>query len=112
MSGSRGDEAPSSQNDLSSLGAENGTLLWTPQSLKPCPLEILARSAKDDLSSVLKPRMVVCTCQAESQCLYNQNDRVGNSSLEVSVGEGGRSVSVLREGKWELKGCCHSAPLS
>nr|ADF57181.1 mucin 4 transcript variant 4 [Sus scrofa] len=64
--------------------SENGTLLWTPQSLKPCPLEILARSAKDDLSSVLKPRMVVCTCQAESQCLYNQNDRVGNSSLEMA----------------------------
>ncbi|XP_057593810.1 mucin-4 [Hippopotamus amphibius kiboko] len=63
---------------------ENGTLLWTPKLLEPCTLEILARSAKDNLSSVLQPRTVVCACRAESQCLYNQTRRVGSSSLEVA----------------------------
>ncbi|XP_045396014.1 mucin-4-like isoform X1 [Lemur catta] len=65
---------------------ENGTLLWTPKSLTPCTLEILARSAKVGLSSVLQPKTVVCACSAESQCSYNKTSRVGNSSLEVSVG--------------------------
>ncbi|XP_054941439.1 LOW QUALITY PROTEIN: mucin-4 [Physeter macrocephalus] len=63
---------------------ENGTLLWTPKLLGPYTLEILARSAKDNLSSVLKPRTVVCACKAESQCLYNQTSWVGDSSLEVA----------------------------
>nr|XP_031310199.1 mucin-4 isoform X6 [Camelus dromedarius] len=63
---------------------ENGTLLWTPKLLEPFTLEILARSAKDGLSSVLKPRTVVCACKAKSQCLYNQTNWVGNSSLEVA----------------------------
>ncbi|XP_036705568.1 LOW QUALITY PROTEIN: mucin-4 [Balaenoptera musculus] len=63
---------------------ENGALLWTPKLLEPFTLEILARSAKDNLSSVLKPRTVVCACKAESQCLYNQTSRVGDSSLEVA----------------------------
>nr|XP_030715125.1 LOW QUALITY PROTEIN: mucin-4 [Globicephala melas] len=63
---------------------ENGTLLWTPKLLGPLTLEILARSAKDNLSSVLKPRTVVCACEAESQCLYNQTSWVGDSSLEVA----------------------------
>ncbi|KAB0395230.1 hypothetical protein E2I00_003884 [Balaenoptera physalus] len=72
-------------NSLVFPGAENGALLWTPKLLEPFTLEILARSAKDNLSSVLKPRTVVCACKAESQCLYNQTSRVGDSSLEVSV---------------------------
>ncbi|KAI4033179.1 mucin 4, cell surface associated [Homo sapiens] len=63
---------------------ENGTLLWTPKSLEPFTLEILARSAKIGLASALQPRTVVCHCNAESQCLYNQTSRVGNSSLEVA----------------------------
>ncbi|XP_025233183.1 mucin-4 [Theropithecus gelada] len=63
---------------------ENGTLLWTPKSLEPFTLEILARSAKIGLASALQPRTVVCHCKAESQCLYNQTSRVGNSSLEVA----------------------------
>ncbi|KAL0593577.1 Mucin-4 [Plecturocebus cupreus] len=63
---------------------ENGTLLWTPKSLKPFSLEILARSAKTGLSSALQPRTVVCHCSAKSQCLYNQTSRVGSSSLEVA----------------------------
>ncbi|EAW50422.1 hCG1994601, isoform CRA_b [Homo sapiens] len=62
---------------------ENGTLLWTPKSLEPFTLEILARSAKIGLASALQPRTVVCHCNAESQCLYNQTSRVGNSSLEL-----------------------------
>ncbi|XP_037693419.1 mucin-4 isoform X2 [Choloepus didactylus] len=64
---------------------ENGTLLWTPKSLEPFTLEILARNAKDGLSSVLQPKTVVCNCTAESQCLFNQTSRVGNSSLEVAA---------------------------
>ncbi|XP_078210971.1 mucin-4 [Callithrix jacchus] len=63
---------------------ENGTLLWTPKSLKPFSLEILARSAKTGLSSALQPRTMVCYCSAKSQCLYNQTSRVGSSSLEVA----------------------------
>ncbi|XP_066889608.1 mucin-4 [Kogia breviceps] len=63
---------------------ENGTLLWIPKLLGPFTLEILARSAKDNLSSVLKPKTVVCACKAESQCLYNQTSRVGDSYLEVA----------------------------
>ncbi|XP_063478134.1 mucin-4 isoform X49 [Symphalangus syndactylus] len=63
---------------------ENGTLLWTPKSLEPFTLEILARRAKIGLASALQPRTVVCHCSAESQCLYNQTSRVGNSSLEVA----------------------------
>uniref|UniRef100_A0A0D9R813 Mucin 4, cell surface associated n=1 Tax=Chlorocebus sabaeus TaxID=60711 RepID=A0A0D9R813_CHLSB len=63
---------------------ENGTLLWTPKSLEPFTLEILARSAKIGLASALQPRTVVCHCNAESQCLYNQTSRVGNSSLEMA----------------------------
>ncbi|XP_008061890.1 mucin-4 [Carlito syrichta] len=64
--------------------AENGTLLWTPKSLEPFTLEILARSAKDGLSSILQPKTVVCNCRAKSQCLYNQTSWAGNSSLEVA----------------------------
>ncbi|KAL4824386.1 hypothetical protein H8958_019662 [Nasalis larvatus] len=63
---------------------ENGTLLWTPKSLEPFTLEILARSAKIGLASALQPRTVVCHCSAESQCLYNQTSRAGKSSLEVA----------------------------
>ncbi|XP_074262226.1 mucin-4 isoform X2 [Saimiri boliviensis] len=63
---------------------KNGTLLWTPKSLKPFSLEILARSAKTNLSSALQPRTTVCHCTAKSQCLYNQTSRVGGSSLEVA----------------------------
>ncbi|XP_032120059.1 mucin-4-like isoform X2 [Sapajus apella] len=63
---------------------ENGTLLWTPKSLEPFSLEILARSAKTGLSSALQPRTTVCHCSAKSQCLYNQTSRVGSSSLEVA----------------------------
>lgn len=105
---------PPALNSLVFPGAENGTLLWTPKLLEPLTLEILARSAKDNLSSVLKPRTVVCACEAESQCLYNQTSWVGDSSLEVSGEEGwrwGGRGSKLRERKWELKGCRPSAPL-
>ncbi|XP_045439845.1 mucin-4 isoform X2 [Pipistrellus kuhlii] len=63
---------------------ENGTLLWTPNSLEPFTLEILARNVKDNLASVLQPQTVVCSCKGEEQCLYNQTRRVGNSSLEVA----------------------------
>lgn len=63
---------------------ENGTLLWTPKSLEPFTLEILVRNIKDNLSSVLQPKTVVCTCLREKQCLYNQTSWVGNSSLEVA----------------------------
>ncbi|CAI9175609.1 unnamed protein product [Rangifer tarandus platyrhynchus] len=63
---------------------ENGTLLWTPKLLEPFTLEILASSAQGNLSSVLKPRTVVCECKAESQCLYNQTSWVSNSSLETA----------------------------
>ncbi|XP_045707167.1 mucin-4 isoform X3 [Phyllostomus hastatus] len=63
---------------------ENGTLLWTPSLLKPFTLEILARSARDNLSSVLQPKTVVCACKEKKQCLYNQTRWVGNSSLEVA----------------------------
>ncbi|XP_045668551.1 LOW QUALITY PROTEIN: mucin-4 [Ursus americanus] len=63
---------------------ENGTLLWTPKSLEPFTLEILARNVEDNLSSVLQPKTVVCACKEESQCLYNQTSRVGNSSLEAA----------------------------
>lgn len=72
-------------NYLVFLGTENGTLLWTPKLLEPFTLEILASSDQGSLSSVLKPRTVVCECKAESQCLYNQTSWVNNSSLEVSV---------------------------
>ncbi|KAM8905830.1 mucin-4 [Lycaon pictus] len=63
---------------------KNGTLLWTPKSLEPFTLEILARNVKVNLSSVLQPRTVVCACKDRSQCLYNQTGWVGNSSLEVA----------------------------
>lgn len=76
-------EAPS-PNGLVFPGAENGTLLWTPKSLEPFTLEILARNVKVNLSSVLQPRTVVCACKDRSQCLYNQTGWMGNSSLEVS----------------------------
>lgn len=72
-------------NDLIFLGAENGTLLWTPNSLEPFTLEILARNVKDNLSSLLQPKTVVCACKGEEQCLYNKTSWVGNSSLEVSA---------------------------
>nr|XP_058151631.1 mucin-4 isoform X3 [Dasypus novemcinctus] len=64
---------------------ENGTLLWTPKSLEPFTLEILARNTKNGLASVLRPKAVVCNCSAESQCLFNQTSWVGNSSLEVAA---------------------------
>ncbi|KAM5276172.1 mucin-4 isoform 3-T3 [Hipposideros larvatus] len=63
---------------------ENGTLLWTPKSLEPLTLEILARNVKDNLSSVLQLKTVVCACKGEKECLYNDTSRVGNSSLEVA----------------------------
>ncbi|KAM5332822.1 mucin-4 isoform 4-T4 [Glossophaga mutica] len=63
---------------------ENGTLLWTPSLLKPFTLEILARNVKDNLSSVLQPKTMVCACKEKKQCLYNQTSWVGNSSLEVA----------------------------
>lgn len=63
---------------------ENGTLLWTPMTLKPLTLEILARNVKDHLTSVFQPKIVVCACKREKVCLYNLTSRVGNSSLEVA----------------------------
>lgn len=81
-------------NNLVFPGAENGTFLWTPKSLEPFTLEILARNVKDNLSSVLQPKTVVCACREDSQCLYNQTSRMGISSLEVSVGR------RVREKQW------------
>ncbi|KAM6223943.1 mucin-4 [Rhynchocyon petersi] len=63
---------------------ENGTLLWTPRTLKPFSLEILARNTKNGLSAELQPNTVVCFCRAQSQCLYNQTTRAGTSSLQVA----------------------------
>ncbi|XP_015418101.1 PREDICTED: mucin-4 [Myotis davidii] len=63
---------------------ENGTLLWTPNSLEPFTLEILARDVKDNLSSLLQPKTVVCACKGKEQCLYSKTSWVGNSSLEVA----------------------------
>ncbi|KAM7133176.1 mucin-4 [Molossus nigricans] len=63
---------------------ENGTLLWTPNSMQPFTLEILARNVKNNLSSVARPKTVVCACKKEKQCLYNETSRVGNASLEVA----------------------------
>ncbi|XP_066096984.1 mucin-4 isoform X10 [Saccopteryx bilineata] len=64
--------------------SENGTLLWTPNSLEPFTLEILARNVKNNLASVLQPKTVVCACKGKDQCSYNQTSRVGNSSLQVA----------------------------
>ncbi|XP_060028196.1 mucin-4 isoform X2 [Erinaceus europaeus] len=64
--------------------AQDGTLLWRPEQLEPCTLEILARSNRSSLASVLRLKTVVCVCREEAQCLYNQTRRVGNSSLEVA----------------------------
>lgn len=86
-------------NDLIFLGAENGTLLWTPNSLEPFTLEILARNVKDNLSSLLQPKTVVCACKGEEQCLYNQTRWVGNSSLEVSAGRRVRRSFPFWRGK-------------
>uniref|UniRef100_H0X1A8 Mucin 4, cell surface associated n=1 Tax=Otolemur garnettii TaxID=30611 RepID=H0X1A8_OTOGA len=61
---------------------ENGTLLWTPKSLAPFTLEILARNKVG--VSVFQPKTVVCSCSTKSQCLYNKTSRVGNSSLEMA----------------------------
>lgn len=96
-------EAPS-PNGLVFPGAENGTLLWTPKSLEPFTLEILARNVEVNLSSVLQPRTVVCACRDRSQCLYNQTGWVGNSSLEVSVRRrvGEKAVGTDAMSRWEL----------
>ncbi|XP_064151120.1 mucin-4 [Loxodonta africana] len=64
---------------------ENGTLLWTPKSPEPFTLKILARNAKNGLSSELQPSTVACFCSTQRQCLYNQTSRAGNSSLEVAA---------------------------
>ncbi|KAM9582703.1 mucin-4 [Trichechus inunguis] len=64
---------------------ENGTLLWAPKLPEPFTLEILARNAKNGLSSELQPSTVACFCSAERQCLYNQTSREGNSSLKVAA---------------------------
>ncbi|XP_023584443.1 LOW QUALITY PROTEIN: mucin-4 [Trichechus manatus latirostris] len=64
---------------------ENGTLLWAPKLPEPFTLEILARNAKNGLSSELQPSTVACFCSAERQCLYNQTSRAGNSSLKVAA---------------------------
>lgn len=64
---------------------ENGSLQWTPPaSPEACTLEILARDARTNLSSVLQPQTTICFCDTESQCLYNETSREGNSSLEVA----------------------------
>ncbi|XP_052595858.1 mucin-4-like [Peromyscus californicus insignis] len=64
---------------------ENGSLQWTPPaSPEACTLEILARDARTHLSSVLQPQTTICFCNMESQCLYNETSREGNSSLEVA----------------------------
>ncbi|XP_006884357.1 PREDICTED: mucin-4-like [Elephantulus edwardii] len=63
---------------------ENGTLRWTPTSLEPFSLEILARNTKNDLSAALHLDPVACFCSAKSQCVYNQTTRVSNSSLQVA----------------------------
>ncbi|MEJ1283247.1 mucin 4 [Cricetulus griseus] len=62
---------------------ENGSLQWTP-TLEECTLEILATDARTNLSSILQPKTVACFCSMESQCLYNETSREGNSSLEVT----------------------------
>ncbi|XP_048201790.1 mucin-4 [Perognathus longimembris pacificus] len=61
---------------------ENGNFLWKPTSLRPCSVEILARDKRTGLSSVLQPKAVVCFCNAERQCLFNQTKWVNSSSLE------------------------------
>uniref|UniRef100_A0A8C8UDM4 Mucin-4 n=1 Tax=Peromyscus maniculatus bairdii TaxID=230844 RepID=A0A8C8UDM4_PERMB len=67
------------------LWTENGSLQWTPPaSPEACTLEILARDARTNLSSVLQPQTTICFCNTESQCLYNETSREGNSSLEVA----------------------------
>ncbi|KAM4889415.1 mucin-4 [Thomomys bottae] len=63
---------------------ENGTFLWTPTSLRPCTVEILARDSRTGLTSALQLQAVVCFCNAESQCFFNQTRWVDNSFLEVA----------------------------
>nr|XP_048310334.1 mucin-4 [Myodes glareolus] len=64
--------------------SDNGSLLWTPALPEACTLEILARDARTHLSSIFQPKTVACFCNMESQCLYNETSREGNSSLEVT----------------------------
>lgn len=82
------------------LWTDNGSLLWTPVLPEACTLEILARDAGTHLSSIFQPKTVACFCNMESQCLYNETSREGNSSLEVSIGWG--------EGE-QMEGCCEHA---
>lgn len=62
----------------------NRMLQWTPTSPEACTLEILARDARTGLSSSFQPELVACFCSNESQCLYSETSREGNSSLEVT----------------------------
>ncbi|XP_017654964.1 mucin-4 [Nannospalax galili] len=63
---------------------ENGSLLWTPTVPEPCTLEIVASHAMDGLFSIVQPKTVACFCRHQSQCLYNETRRAGNSSLELT----------------------------
>lgn len=78
-----------------------GTLLWIPKLLELFTLEILARNAKVNFSSVLQFKTVVCFCSAKSQCLYNQTKWVGNSFMEECwEWVGGRGKKVRIEATW------------
>ncbi|XP_041070867.1 uncharacterized protein LOC121292663 isoform X2 [Carcharodon carcharias] len=59
---------------------ENGTLIWHPKSISGVSLEIEAIGS-NNLSSVLRPQLVICNCGKNGVCITSETTRFNGSSV-------------------------------
>ncbi|XP_043558358.1 mucin-4-like isoform X1 [Chiloscyllium plagiosum] len=59
---------------------ENGTLMWHPKTTTGISLEVEAVGS-NNLSSVLRPRLVLCNCSANGECINNEITQINGSSV-------------------------------
>ncbi|XP_059507113.1 uncharacterized protein LOC125457750 isoform X2 [Stegostoma tigrinum] len=59
---------------------ENGTLIWHPKTTSGISFEIEAVGS-NNLSSVLRPQLVLCSCSANGECMNNEITQINGSSV-------------------------------
>ncbi|XP_078524125.1 uncharacterized protein LOC144792796 [Lissotriton helveticus] len=63
---------------------ENGTLLWSPSSMAPVTLQIVATSS-NNLAALFQPIFILCFCALKDQCDNSVTEQINGSSLHVSA---------------------------
>uniref|UniRef100_A0A4W3HV44 EGF-like domain-containing protein n=1 Tax=Callorhinchus milii TaxID=7868 RepID=A0A4W3HV44_CALMI len=76
---------PSISSNFVLNSTANGTLTWIPRSTDGFFLEIEA-TGSNNASSVVHPRLVLCNCNNNGECNFNETLRINGSSVYVRNG--------------------------